>query len=255
MNTFSQTGNAPAVCEQIKSVMQNKRWDKSNAAAYNRYRMISCRKNWYRLLSTETNSLAHGSQILEVGAGTAFITEILVNLGFHVLATDLSPSMLAIAQKNLSAAGVIDNVRLHQRDAEHLELESDSFAAVISRWVLWTLPRPEKALAEMVRILKPGGRLVLIDGQHLQQTAMRKIRAALFDFFLTGRSPGWKPPIYKDAFENLPRLDIPPVVKILQENGLKAVTGRRLNANEEEGPLMKWLMGASWQSYIITGTM
>ena len=254
MNATSQPVIAPANSNQIKAVMQNERWDQSNAIAYNRYRMISCRRNWQRLLSTHLVSVPKASQLLEIGAGTGFITELLVGLGYRVTATDLSPFMLALAQKNLTAAGMFDSVHLQQGDAEHLDYENNAFEAVVSRWLLWTLPQPEKALSEMVRTLKPGGRLVLIDGRHLQQSGAEKIRAALFDLLLTGRSPGWKPPAYTTVFENLPRLDLSAVVKILQDKGLQDVTGRRLDACEEEGRLMNWLMGASWQSYIVTAT-
>src|SRR5262249_45282032 len=62
------------------------------------------------------------------------------------------------AQQNLS-------VRFEEADAEQLPFSSDSFDLAISRHVLWTLPHPEAAIDEWVRVLRPGGRLVVVDGQ------------------------------------------------------------------------------------------
>jgi ubiquinone/menaquinone biosynthesis C-methylase UbiE len=55
-------------------------------------------------------------------------------------------------------------VRFEEGDAEQLPFAPGSFDLVISRHVLWTLPHPEAAIDEWLRVLRPGGRLAIIDG-------------------------------------------------------------------------------------------
>lgn len=149
---------------EIKSIMRDERWNQRHAHAYDRYRWLSSRDRWRDLLSRELADVAAGAEIFEVGSGTGLLTEILVSNGYRVNGIDLSPAMLARASRNLAAAGCMNRVRLSVGDAEALEAPSGQVAAVVSRWVLWTLPHPHRALAEMVRILAPCGVLVCIDG-------------------------------------------------------------------------------------------
>ena len=56
-------------------------------------------------------------------------------------------------------------MRFEEGDAEQLPFPPASFDLVISRHVLWTLPHPEAAIDEWKRVLRPGGRLVIVDSQ------------------------------------------------------------------------------------------
>ena len=56
-------------------------------------------------------------------------------------------------------------VRFEEADAEALPFAPASFDLVVSRHLLWTLPHPEAAIDEWRRVLRPGGRLVVVDGQ------------------------------------------------------------------------------------------
>ena len=102
-----------------------------------------------------------GSQVLDLGAGTGDQTVIAaqrVGPGGAVLATDISDSMLDLAREAARAAD-LRNVQTRVMDAQHLELESGSFDAVIARFSLQFVPDVQRALAEVRRVLKPGGRL------------------------------------------------------------------------------------------------
>lgn len=245
--------NTPDHHLEIKAIMQNERWNNSNAKAYDRYRLISSRHRWMKLLTNELSQVPAGETVLDVGAGTGFITEILACSGYNVVATDLSSSMLELAARNVKVSGVSDLVRFIESDAESLEVEGNTYAAVVSRWLLWTLPCPRKALSEMVRTLAPGGCLVLIDGQHQKMKRLASWRSSLVDFLLTGRFPGWQPEAYSTITHALPRLDAPEVATVLRELGLKHVRSRRLSDKEGDGLLKNWLMGNSWKSYLVTG--
>lgn len=105
-----------------------------------------------------------GDRVLDIAAGTGEQTLVAarrVGPSGSVLATDVAGGMLEIAAEELRKAG-LTNVETRVMDAQHLELESDSFDAVISRMGIMLIPDRDRALAEIKRVLKPGGRLAAI---------------------------------------------------------------------------------------------
>lgn len=104
--------------------------------------------------------------ILDVGTGPGFFTILLSRLGHKVTAMDASAGMVETAARNFAAEGL--QVRVYEGDAEDLHQEgANTFDAVVSRDVVWTLPDPLKAYEEWFRILKPGGTLIVFDGNYL----------------------------------------------------------------------------------------
>jgi len=99
---------------------------------------------------------------LDAGCGTGFLALELAARGHRVTGIDFAPSMVARAREKAAASGLA--VRFDQGDAENLPFAAGSFDLVVSRHVLWTLPHPERALDEWLRVLRPGGRLAVIDG-------------------------------------------------------------------------------------------
>ena len=79
----------------------------------------------------------------------------------NVLATDVSASMLKVAAEAARKAG-LTNVETRVMNAENLELDTDSFDAVICRNALMLFPNPAKALTEMRRVVKPGGKVAVM---------------------------------------------------------------------------------------------
>jgi ubiquinone/menaquinone biosynthesis C-methylase UbiE len=100
---------------------------------------------------------------LDAGCGTGFLSFELAARGHRVTGVDFAPAMLAEARRKAAALGIA--VRFEEADAEHLPFPRGSFDLAISRHVLWTLPHPEAAIDEWIRVLRPGGRLVVVDGQ------------------------------------------------------------------------------------------
>ena len=100
---------------------------------------------------------------LDVGCGTGFLTLELAGRGHRVTGVDFAPAMIAEARRKASERGI--SVRLEEADAEQLPFPAGSFDVVISRHLLWTLPHPEVAIDEWLRVLRAGGRLVVVDGQ------------------------------------------------------------------------------------------
>ena len=99
---------------------------------------------------------------LDAGCGTGFLSLELAALGHRVTGVDFAPSMLEIARRKASERGLA--VHFEQADAENLPFAGASFDLAISRHVLWTLPHPEAAIDEWKRVLRPGGRLAIVDG-------------------------------------------------------------------------------------------
>ena len=100
--------------------------------------------------------------VIDVGTGTGYIAMILGQLGHQVTGVDFSPNMLEIARER--NAPYRSNVTILEGDAENLAFPNDAFDALTARYVLWTQPRPEEAIREWMRVIKPGGRMIIIDG-------------------------------------------------------------------------------------------
>jgi ubiquinone/menaquinone biosynthesis C-methylase UbiE len=100
---------------------------------------------------------------LDVGSGTGFLSFELAARGHRVTGVDFAPAMIAQARSKAAARGVA--VTFEEADAEQLPFAPGSFDLLISRHLLWTLPHPEAAIDEWIRMLRPGGRLVVVDGQ------------------------------------------------------------------------------------------
>ena len=100
--------------------------------------------------------------VLDVGCGTGVITLLLAELGHNVTGLDMSEGMLEKAKEKANNFNLTVEFKLG--DAEDPPFEDELFDVVINRHLLWTLPDPEKAISEWERVLKPGGRIVIIDG-------------------------------------------------------------------------------------------
>jgi ubiquinone/menaquinone biosynthesis C-methylase UbiE len=237
--------------EEVKDFMRQDRWNQSNAIAYDAYRRLSRREGWKRFLDKALSQVSAGTTVLEVGSGTGFMTSILVELGFRVEGIDLSEAMLAVARANLEKEGFGEKVHLSQGDAESLTYPDNHFEVVISRWVLWTLPRPAEAIREMARVLKPGGTVVLIDGSRHKPGPFGQMRSNLVNWILTGRRPGWRGPNYKAVERSLPHFNPDQTAGAFQANGLDVLDVREALENETDGKVYAWLMGGAWSSYYV----
>lgn len=102
------------------------------------------------------------ADVLDVGAGTGFMALLLAELGHRVTATDLAEGMLTTARAK--AAGMANPPAFLVGDAQEPEFPGGSFDVVTNRHLLWTLLDPARAFANWHRLLRPGGRVVAIDG-------------------------------------------------------------------------------------------
>jgi SAM-dependent methyltransferase len=110
-----------------------------------------------------------GARVLDAGCGTGVLTRLLA--GWPEVATvvgvDIAPALLATARQ---LAAHLPNVTLEVADAQELPFEDDCFDVVIFDSTLSHLPRPDRALAEALRVLRPGGWLAAFDGDYATTT-------------------------------------------------------------------------------------
>ncbi|NUR08111.1 MAG: class I SAM-dependent methyltransferase [Nocardioidaceae bacterium] len=101
------------------------------------------------------------ASVAEMGCGTGTLSVLLADEGYQVDGVDFSPEMLRRAE--LKAAGR-SSVRLRLGDAAVPPLPEAAYDVVLSRHVLWAMPDPADALRRWAALLRPGGRLVLVEG-------------------------------------------------------------------------------------------
>ncbi|HEY8507757.1 MAG TPA: class I SAM-dependent methyltransferase [Steroidobacteraceae bacterium] len=114
--------------------------------------------------------------VLEIAIGTArnlphYRSEV------RLTGVDISPAMLAIAQERAQALG--REIDLRVGDAQDLEFPTERFDSVVGTLALCTIPDDRRALAEAWRVLRPGGRLVLLEHVRSPQTVVRLLQKVL----------------------------------------------------------------------------
>ena len=134
---------------------------------YNQQEMADARRTMWRdkLLSLLGNQFPEKEpkeiKILDAGTGPGFFAILLAEAGYQVTAVDYTEEMLKEAQSN--AGGLAECIVWKTGDAQALDVESNSFDAVVTRNVTWNLPRPDLAYKEWLRVLKPEGVLYNFD--------------------------------------------------------------------------------------------
>jgi ubiquinone/menaquinone biosynthesis C-methylase UbiE len=96
-----------------------------------------------------------GKRVLEIGCGPGHATVEAARRGAKIVATDLAPGMVEFSSRALP------DLDFRVANAQELPFEDNSFDAAFGSFVIMLVPRPERAIEELTRVLKPGGRLAL----------------------------------------------------------------------------------------------
>lgn len=130
---------------------------------------------WQALFRAGLGDVA-GKKVLDLACGTGEISRMLLAMGAEVTGADFAEPMLARAKAK--HAGRPFTARLS--DVETLALESDaSYDGILTRHLVWTLTDPMAAFATWFRVLKPGGRLLIVDGDWVSAGPMTQALRAL----------------------------------------------------------------------------
>ena len=98
-----------------------------------------------------------GHRVADLACGTGVVAVTAARLGARVTGLDLTPELLTRARQNAATAGV--EIDFHEGDVEYLPFPDVAFDVVVSQFGHMFAPRPDVALAEMLRVLRPGGTL------------------------------------------------------------------------------------------------
>ncbi len=148
--------------------------------------------------------------VLEVGVGTGLS---LPHYGPEVRITgvDFSAEMLAKAQRKVDALNLQERVDLQRMDARELAFENASFDTIAAMHVLSVVPEPEKVMAEIARVLKPGGKVVITN--HFAKTTgvmagLERVAAPMANLI------GWHSDFKMDTILQEPSLQIAELRKL-----------------------------------------
>ena len=114
-----------------------------------------------------------GRALLDLASGTGEISRLCGRLGFAVTGLDWSEQMLARARAKLP------DVTFLQADAERTLLPPDSMDVIVTRHLVWTLVDPQAAFAEWFRVLRPGGTLLVVDGDFVSRSWLGRMLVRL----------------------------------------------------------------------------
>ena len=145
-------------------------WDK-NAGRYDRF-MRKDRAAYDEMYELIRPIVRHKT-VLELATGTGLIAKHIVNAAAHIEATDASAEMIAEAKRDNRSAKLYFSVQ----DMFCLPYANQSFDVVIVSNALHIAPQPEKALAEIRRVLKDGGLLIAPTFTHAENSFSGKVRA------------------------------------------------------------------------------
>jgi ubiquinone/menaquinone biosynthesis C-methylase UbiE len=153
------------------------------------------------------------AEILDVATGTGYLALAAAALGHRVTAIDLSPRMLEELTARAADRGLFVDARTG--DAVAPAFPPTSFDVVTSRHFLWTLREPARAMASWQNLLRPGGRLVAVDG-----------------FWFTGPDESNVPPLFAQHYTAATMAELPlmhvgspdPILKMLGAAGFVEAT-------------------------------
>jgi ubiquinone/menaquinone biosynthesis C-methylase UbiE len=175
--------------KQVKDEIKE-RWN-SSAILYDNYHGHGVKSDeeaacWKELFNKTLPSKR--LKILDVGCGTGEMSLLLAGMGHRVTGIDISEKMLDKASakaKAMTQGGQTINVKFMVGDAEAPPVKNDSFDAVVTRHVLWTLPEPQKAMKNWVKTLKAGGKVIAIDGRWNDGKVDTRLRRMVHKFLVT----------------------------------------------------------------------
>lgn len=202
------------------------------------------RNAWKAMLSKSIEG-KEGLKVLDVGTGPGFLALLFAEMGNEVTAIDLSNNMLEKARKNASKKSL--NIHFLQGDAENLQLPDEHFDVVVNKYLLWTLPDPQKALTEWRRVLKDGGKIIAIDGDWHDESLPGKIRKEVEGVSECENDKEYMK-VYRKQYQPIKK-DLPlyslksrHVSKIFKESGFETVSIKRMDylckSTKEKGGLL-----------------
>lgn len=139
------------------------------------------RITWAKLLTETIDGIYHGSnrkqiKILDIGAGPGFLSIVMSEQGYTVNSADFSEEMLLKAKANAESFGI--ELAVFKENAQELTFDDSTYDVIVSRNLTWNLPNPKAAYSQWLRVLKPGGLLLIFDANWYSYLCDENSRAA-----------------------------------------------------------------------------
>lgn len=136
---------------------------------------------WKRF-TIDCSGVRRGHKVLDLAGGTGDLTakfSSIVGSDGQVILADINDSMLKVGREKLRDKGVVGNVEYIQANAEALPFDDNTFDVITIAFGLRNVTDKDKALESMLRVLKPGGRLLVLEFSKPEQEGLSK----LYDFY------------------------------------------------------------------------
>jgi demethylmenaquinone methyltransferase/2-methoxy-6-polyprenyl-1,4-benzoquinol methylase len=132
---------------------------------------------WKRV-AIQLSNVRHGDKVLDLAGGTGDMTKLYrerVGDAGEVVLSDINAAMLGRGRDRLLDEGIASGVRFAQIDAEKIPFPDNTFDCVCIAFGLRNVTHKEAALASMYRVLKPGGRLIVLEFSHPPEGPFKKV--------------------------------------------------------------------------------
>ena len=130
---------------------------------------------WKRY-AVETSGVRPGQSVLDLAGGTGDLAVLLarrVGEAGSVVVADINRAMLEVGRERIEDRGLVGNLRYAQADAERLPFADNSFDCVTMAFGLRNVTHKEQALASILRVLRPGGKLLVLEFSHVTVGALK----------------------------------------------------------------------------------
>ena len=200
----------------------------------NRLMSFGLDRRW-RAFAARYLALGTGELGLDLGTGTADLSIAVIRRsgpGTRMIGMDITPEMLELGRRKIAHLGLQQSIELRIGDAEHIDLPDNSVDGCCSAFMVRNLADIQQGFREMLRVVRPGGRVVCLEISH----PPGKIFGSLFHFYFYRLAPLFGTLIGK-AFEEYNYLphslttfpDAPALKVIMEEVGWSNVRFYRLN--------------------------
>ncbi|MDP4031262.1 MAG: class I SAM-dependent methyltransferase [Pseudorhodobacter sp.] len=145
-----------------------------------------------------------GGEVLEVGVGTGLALR-RYGRELRVTGIDYSEDMLQKARDKVAELGLEQVTGLHQMDARNLDFADNSFDHVVAMHIMSVVPEPERVLAEMARVCRPGGSVIVVNHfarDHGMLSVIEKVTAPMANLL------GWHSDFERDRVLGDARLEL-----------------------------------------------
>lgn len=190
----------------------------------------------WRVAAAKLLALKSGELGLDLGTGTADLAIAVISYsepGTRMIGMDITPEMLDVGRSKVARLGLQDRIDLRIGDAEHIDLPDNSVAGCCSAFTVRNLTDIRQGFQEMLRVVRPGGRVVCLEISH----PPGRIFGSLFHFYFYKLAPLFGTILGK-AFEEYNYLpnslttfpDAPTLKAIMEEVGWREVRFYRLSS-------------------------